>query len=200
MLPPCTLPAAGRVGNQSSCAQLGFHSGFGAAAHPPPAVQSTLSVTHYTFFYSPLCRGRGSGAVLPAWMTGGGGAPGSGGGGGPPAVPPPGDAGGAQVTSTAQALAILEAAARVRLHAAFFAACPLHCACTSVSTHHARLTCFLRNWAQAKRDKRKKHKKEKKGKKEKRSKKEKHSKHKKERRSRHGSSGSESSSGSGDSD
>ena len=66
------------------------------------------------------CRGRGSGAVLPAWMTGGGGGPGSG-GGAPAAAPPSGGGGGLglgegleHIQSVEQALAILEAHAKVR--------------------------------------------------------------------------------------
>ena len=73
------------------------------------------------------CRGRGSGAVLPAWMTSGGGgaAPGSGGGGGGAPPPPPqaptapggGDGIGVEglqhITSIEQALAILEEHSKV---------------------------------------------------------------------------------------
>ncbi|KAL4425307.1 hypothetical protein ABPG75_009323 [Micractinium tetrahymenae] len=60
-------------------------------------------------------RGRGSGAVLPAWMTGGGGgAPGSGGpAAAAAAAAEPGGGGGRHITSVEEALAILEEHARV---------------------------------------------------------------------------------------
>lgn len=83
---------------------------------PPPGMASGANM-------APMpSRGRGGGAVLPAWMTSGGG---GGGGAAPGSTAPPSgavqDFTGLGVTSTAQALAILEAAAKVsdssRMHA-----------------------------------------------------------------------------------
>lgn len=87
----------------------------------PSYKESRLLSHHYLAVLSPLCRhplfllfrGRGSGAVLPAWMTGGGGgAPGS---GAPAAAAaePGGGGGGRHISSVEEALAILEEHARV---------------------------------------------------------------------------------------